>query len=159
MAPPLREGVMMASREGLSVKSARVQRFAVYATVVFAAFLLGFGPMWLVARTRADERNAAQQVLRLTQIENALAAATIQARRGDYEPARTAASTFYTTLRAELDRTDSGFAVPSRDALQALLTERDQMITLLARRDPAVAERLANTYISYRQAAPQGGGR
>lgn len=149
----------MASREGLSVKSARVQRFAVYATVVFAAFLLGFGPMWLVARTRADERNAAQQVLRLTQIENALAAATIQARRGDYEPARTAASTFYTTLRAELDRTDSGFAVPSRDALQALLTERDQMITLLARRDPAVAERLANTYISYRQAAPQGGGR
>ena len=149
----------MESRERLPVKSARVQRFAVYATVVFAAFLLGFGPMWLVARTRADERNAAQQALRLSQIENALAAATIQARRGDYEPARAAASTFYTTLRAELDRADSGFAVPSRDALQALLTERDQMITLLARSDPAVAERLANTYISYRQAAPQGGGR
>ena len=157
----------MESRERLPVKSARVQRFAVYATVVFAAFLLGFVPMWLVARTRANERNAAQQALRLTQIENALAAAAIQARRGDYEPARTAASTFYTTLRAELDRADSGFAVPSRDALQALLTERDQMITLLARSDPAVAERLANTYISYRQtagtlprqSAPQGGGR
>lgn len=157
----------MESRERLPVKSARVHRFAVYATVVFAAFLLGFVPMWLVARTRANERNAAQQALRLTQIENALAAATIQARRGDYEPARTAASTFYTNLRAELDRADSGFAVPSRDALQALLTERDQMITLLARSDPAVAERLANTYISYRQtvgtlprqAAPQGGGR
>ena len=156
----------MENRERLPVKSARVQRFAVYATVVFAAFLLGFVPMWLVARTHANERNAAQQALRLTQIENALAAATIQARRGDYEPARTAASTFYTTLRAELDRVDSGFAVPSRDALQALLTERDQMITLLARSDPAVAERLANTYISYRQTAgtlppraPQGGER
>jgi hypothetical protein len=123
--------------------------------------------MWLVARTRANERDVVQQALRLTQIENALAAATIQARRGDYEPARTAASTFYTTLREELDRADSGFAVPSRDTLQALLAERDQMITLLARRDLAVADRLANTYISYRQlagtlprqAAPQDGGR
>ena len=157
----------MDSRERVPVKNARVQRFAIYATVVVAAFLLGFVPMWLAARTRANERNAAQQALRLTQIENTLAAATIQARRGDYEPAREAASTFYTNLRAELDRADSGFAVPPRDALQALLAERDQMITLLARSDPAVAERLANTYISYRrtagtlprQAAPRGGGR
>ena len=127
------------------MKNARVQRFAIYATVVVAAFLLGFVPMWLAARTRANERNAAQQALRLAQIENTLAAATIQARRGDYELAREAASTFYTHLRAELDRADSGFAVPPRDALQALLAERDQMITLLARSDPAVAERLANT--------------
>ena len=154
----------MESRERLPVKSARIQRFAVYATVLFAAFLLGFVPMWLAARTRANERNAAQQALRLAQIENDLAAATIQARRGDYEPARTAASTFYTNLRAELDSAQSGFAGPRRDALQAVLAERDQMITLLARSDPAVAERLAKTYISYRQTAgnlpqeaPQGG--
>ena len=143
----------MDSREPVPVKNARVQRFAIYATVVVAAFLLGFVPMWLAARTSANERNAAQQALRLTQIENTLAAATIQARRGDYEPAREAASTFYTNLRAELDRADSGFAVPPRDALQALLADRDQMITLLARSDPAAAERLANTYISYRQTA------
>ena len=143
----------MDGNERLPVKSARVQRFAIYATAVFAAFLGGFVPMWLAARTRANERNAAQQALRLTQIENTLAAATIQARRGDYEPAREAASTFYTNLRAELDRADSGFAGPPRDALQALLAERDQMITLLARSDPAAAERLANTYISYRQTA------
>ena len=63
------------------MKSARVQPFAVYATIVFAAFLLGFVPMWLAARTRANERNAAQQALRLAQIENTLAVATIQARR------------------------------------------------------------------------------
>lgn len=147
------EGVMMDSTERLPVKSARVQRFAIYATVVFAAFLVGFVPMWLAARTRANERDAAQQALRLAQIESSLAAAAIQARRGDYEPAREAASTFYTNLRAELDRADAGFAVPPRQALQALIAERDQMITLLARSDPAVAERLANTYISYRQTA------
>jgi hypothetical protein len=144
---------MMENREREPVKNARVRRFAIYAGAVVAAFLLGFVPMWLAARTRANERDAVQQALRLAQIENTLAAATIQARRGDYEPAREAASTFYTNLQAELDRADSGFALPRRDALQALFAERDQMITLLARSDPAVAERLANTYISYRQTA------
>ena len=33
-----------------------------------------------------------------------------------------------------------------------LLVQRDQMITLLARADPAVAERLADAYLSYRRA-------
>jgi hypothetical protein len=130
-----------------------VRRFAIYAVVVFVAFLLGMLPMWLSARERASERDAAQQALRLTRIENSLAAAAIRARRGDYEPARAAASTFYTDLRAELERADSGLPPPSRDALQAILAERDQMITLLARGDPASAERLAQTYISYLEAA------
>ncbi len=134
------------------LKVAQLQRLGVYATVVFVAFLIGFIPMWLRARTRANERVAVQQVLRLTQAENTLAAAAIQARRGDYEPAREAASTFYTNLRAELDRGSSVFSASQRDMLQPLLAQRDQMITLLARADPAVAERLADTSVSYRRA-------
>ncbi len=132
------------------LKVAHLKRLGVYATVVFAAFILGFVPMWLVSRTRANERDVVQQALRLTQLENGLAAATIQARRGDYEPAREAASTFYTNLRAELDRSPSAFTVPQREIMQSLLAQRDQLITLLARADPAVAERLADTYVSYR---------
>jgi hypothetical protein len=45
--------------------------------------------------------------------------------------------------------------------MQSLLTQRDQLITLLARADPAVAERLADAYVSYRQTTgtlPQPGG-
>jgi hypothetical protein len=117
--------------------------------------------MWLVARTRANERDVVQQALRLTQLENGLAAAAIQARRGDYEPAREAASTFYTNLRAELDRSPSAFTLPQREMMQSLLTQRDQLITLLAHADPAVAERLADAYVSYRQTTgtlPQPGG-
>jgi len=131
---------------------ARLQRLGLYATVVFVAFLIGFIPMWLRARSRANERDAVQQVLRLTQAENTLAAAAIQARRGDYEPAREAASTFYTNLRAELDRPQSVFSASQRDMLQPLVVQRDQMITLLARADPAAAERLADAYVSYRRA-------
>jgi len=120
--------------------------------------------MWLVARTRANERDVVQQALRSVQLENGLAAAAIQARRGDYEPAREAASTFYTNLRAELDHGRSGFTAPEREMMRSLLAERDQMITLLARADPAVAERLADAYVSFRQttgtlAWPGGGSR
>lgn len=134
------------------LKVAHLQRFGRYAAVVLLAALAGFLPTWLTARTRANERDAALQALRLAQIENTLASAAIHARRGDYEAARVAASAFYTDLRAELDRTPSVFTASERDRVQPLLGERDQMITLLARADPAVAERLADAYVAYRQA-------
>lgn len=131
---------------------ARLKRLGVYASVLFVAFLVGFVPMWLTARTRANERDAAQHALLFTQAENTLGSAAIYARRGDYEPAREAASTFYTKLRAELDRPGSTVSASQRDRLQPLLMQRDQTITLLARSDPAVAERLADAYLAYRRA-------
>jgi hypothetical protein len=142
----------MDGKANVPATAARRPRAAWYAAVIFATFLAGFVPMWWTARTRANERDVAQRALRLSEIENTLAAATIQARRGDYEPAREEASKFYTAVMTELDRAGSGFAETQRGALQALLADRDQMITLLARSDPAVAERLSNTYVSYRQA-------
>jgi hypothetical protein len=142
----------MTDTDAFPPKQERVQRFATIATVAFFAFILGFVPMWLTARTRGGERDAAQLTLRLMGLENTLAAAAIHARRGEYEDARVAASTFYTDLQAEIERADSGFAA-SRGALQEILAERDETITLLARSDPAVAERLSTTYIAYREAA------
>lgn len=128
------------------------RRLRIYGAVLVTVFLLGFGPMWLVARERAGERDGAYRQLRIIEIENALAAAAIYARRGDYEPARQAASTFFTSLRSEVDNADSVFTEAQRQKLQPLLEPRDQMITLLARTDPAAAERLADLYMSYRQA-------
>jgi hypothetical protein len=130
-----------------------LKRLGVYATVIFAAFMLGFLPMWLVARTRANERDAAQQALRLAQLENKLAAAALHAQRGDYEPAREAASTFYTDLQAHVDRSQADISESRREPLQLLLARRDEVITLLARADPASAQRLADDYATYRRAA------
>lgn len=130
----------------------QLRRFGVYAIVILVVFLIGFIPMWLRARTRTDERDAAQQAERFTQAENTLASAAIYARRGEYEPAREAASTFFTNLRSELDRPQSIFSASQRERLQPLLVQRDEMITLLARADPAAAERLSDAYLSYRRA-------
>lgn len=128
-----------------------LNRLGVYAAALLLAFLLGFVPMWLEARSRGSERDAAHQTLRFTQLEATLASAAIQARRGEYEPAREAASTFYTNLTAEMNLVPSVFSTPQRERMQALLAERDQMITLLARADPAVAERLTDVYVMFRQ--------
>ena len=103
----------------------RLKRVGVHATVAFPALFIGFVPMGLVARTRANERDAVQQALRLTQLENTLVSAAVQARRGDYEPAREAASTFYINLPAEAERSPSGFSGSQRAMLQPLLAQRD----------------------------------
>jgi hypothetical protein len=62
-----------------------------------------------------------------------------------------------------MDRVPSVFTTPQRERMRSLLAERDQMITLLARSDPAVADRLTDAYVSFRQAIgtlppPIGGG-
>ena len=142
----------MVAQTDFPKKNRQVQRFGIYATVLFAVFLLGFLPMWLTARSRALERDAAQEALRLARIENSLAAAAILARRAEYDPAREAASAFYTSLQAELGRPEAGVLAPARGALQPIVSERDEIITLLARSDAAAADRLANSYVAYREA-------
>lgn len=130
-----------------------VRRVFVYASVLLIAFLLGLVPMWMTARSRARERDAAQASLRISTLRNSLANAAIDARRGEYEPARQAASEFFTNLQTEIARgRDSVFNEAQQQTLRSLFDNRDDTITLLARSDPAAADRLVDIYIKCRQA-------
>lgn len=128
------------------------RKVGIYAGVVVVIFLLGLIPMWLKARDYASERDAAQHELRLSQLENSLSAAVIDSRRADYEPARQTASDFFTALRAQVDNKGSDLTDVQRDRLKTLLAQRDDIITLLARSDPASADRLSDLYVVYRKA-------
>jgi hypothetical protein len=129
-----------------------MRRVIVYAVLLLVVFLLGFVPMWLKSRECSSSLSDAEHQLNLARIQNALASAVIDARRGDYEPARQAASNFFTSLRAETDRRDeSALSQAQRDGVQPLFTRRDEIITLLARSDPASADRLSDLYVSYRK--------
>lgn len=131
----------------------RVKRILVYAAVAVAIFLLGLVPMGLRAYSRGVERDQARRELRLCTIQAALASATIDARLGNYEPARQSASYFFTELRGELDKgSESVFDQSQRENLKSLLTPRDEVVTLLARSDPAGADRLSNMFTAYRKA-------
>ena len=128
------------------------QRIGIYAAVLLAGLLIGFVPMWVKARQCAGSLAEAEHHLGLARMQSQLASATIDARRGDYEPARQAASEFYTSLRAEADKGEASALTPAqRSGVQPLFAQRDEIITLLARSDPAAADRLSDLYASYRK--------
>lgn len=137
-----------------SHRTSRWRRFGIYAAILIAVFLLGFVPMWLRARNRAAERDTAQRALRLSKMENDLAAGVINARRGEYEPARQAASGFFTSPRIQCDNSAelADFTVAQCNSTRPLLDQRDNLITLLARSDPAAADRLTESYVLYKKA-------
>ncbi|HEX7316303.1 MAG TPA: hypothetical protein VF297_20525 [Pyrinomonadaceae bacterium] len=130
-----------------------LRRFIIYAGVLLVGFLLGFVPMWLQARASAARLADAERRLTLVVMRDDLASAALDARRGDYEPARQSASQFFTSLRAEIDKGDTSyFTQAQRAGAQPLLAGRDEIITLLARSDPASADRLSELYVAYRKA-------
>ena len=131
----------------------RWKRISLYIVLAVGFFLLGLIPMALRARQYAEDRDTAQQEVRLKQMENQLAAAVINADRGEYEPARQTASDFFTSLRSQIDRgPQSDLSTLQQDRLKGLLSERDAVITLLARSDPAAVTRLSDIYATYQKA-------
>src|ERR1041384_5680339 len=130
------------------------RRIALYAVLAIGFFLLGTVPMWMRARENAAQRDAAQRQLQLSELQNSLSSAVIDARRGEYELARQTTSDFFTELRKRIDAPlDSKILSQSqRTALLPLLKDRDDLITLLARSDPAAADRLTTLYVNYRNA-------
>ena len=129
------------------------RRAAIYIGVALSVFLLGLVPMWLKAREAEAQRDTARRELRLSRTQGTLASAVIDARRSEYETARQTASDFFTILRSELDAgEESPLNARQREATAPLLRQRDDIITLLARSDPASADRLSDLYVSYRAA-------
>ena len=137
---------------------------------LIAGLLIGFVPMWVrsrqsfksfsetmdqsdLARTQNTLALAlAEQQLNLARIQNTLASAAIDARRGDYESARQAASSFFTSLRVEANKEqDSSLSQAQKAVVEPAFILRDEIISLLARNDPACAERLSDLYVSFRE--------
>lgn len=153
MRETIKDNQTAAESSGGLMQNPRNRRIAIYAGILLVAFLLGLVPMWLASRERAKERDEAQAALRVSRLQNALANAALEARRGDYEPARQTASDFFTNLREELERgNDSAFTPAQQEGMRALLASRDDMITMLARSDPASVERFADLHTAFRQA-------
>ena len=128
-----------------------MRRASIYAGLLLVVFLLGFVPIWLKSREYSSRLSEVEHRLGMVLIENTLASAVIDARRGKYEPARQAASLFFNSLRAETDKgNESALSQAQREGLRPLFIPRDEIITLLARGEPASADRLSELYVSYR---------
>lgn len=127
-------------------------RFVIVLVVAVVAYLAGFVPGWLKSRSLGHQVSQMRRQLVLAEIENKLAAATLDANRGQHEQARQSASQFFTQLRAELDQEkDSALSPAQREQANQLLNQRDDIITLLARSDPASSKKLADLYVAFRK--------
>ena len=130
----------------------RLRRIGIYAAVLLVVFLIGFVPMWFKARQCANTLAESERQLALARIQNNLASAVIYARRGDYEPARQSASQFFTAVRDETDKGDAAiFTQAQIQGMKPLFAQRDDLVTLLARNDPASADRLSDLFVAYRK--------
>ena len=130
----------------------RIRSFIRYVARLLVAFLAGFVPMWLKSRERSSSLSAAQRQSSLAKMQNSLGSAAIDARRGEFETARLAASDFFTELRAETNKgVDSALSQAQRDGAQPLFVQQDQAITLLSRGDVASADLLSDLYVAYRK--------
>jgi len=128
------------------------RRIGISALIIVVAFLLGLVPMWLSSRKCTNELDQVKRDLRLSKMENDLSSAAINARRGEYELARQASSRVFTSLGAQCDSSAADLTASQCESLRPALAQRDELITLLARNDPASADRLTNLYVAYEKA-------
>jgi hypothetical protein len=120
--------------------------------VLLAGFLIGFIPMWLRARHRTSERDTALHQLQMSGLKGQLSEAALESRRGHYEPARQELSGFFTAINKAMEHnTGTDFTPGQLKSLQPIFSERDELITLLARNDPASADRLLDLDLTFRK--------
>ena len=117
-----------------------------------AAALLGFLAAFLLQRARVngarDDLAQTTRALHAAQLETVLGAAVIEAQSGRYETARQRASDFYTGLQRQLLPIIAG---EQQKATRVMLSERDSIITSLARGDPTSSGVLASVLVRLRE--------
>ncbi len=115
---------------------------------VVLAFLVGFGWQFSRAQSLAGQLEQTQRELTFQRMEATLGAATIEAQRGGFEPARELASDVFTRLQASVQQAPA----EGQPQLEQILAQRDQVITQLSRNDAQAGPALANMFVRYRVA-------
>lgn len=119
-------------------------------TVLAALLAFGIGAGWQFTRARRVETRlaTAESELSLTRVENLLALATLEARRGRYEEARQLTSSFFSAFQESTDE----WPAAATGELNGILAMRDSSITVLSRSDPESATLLEELWHRYRGA-------
>jgi hypothetical protein len=135
----------------------RSDRTTILAVAAAAIIGIAVGALWQHAATRGQARElvTARHELVFLRLEATLAAATVEAQRGNYEIARQLASGFYGDLQRETGAAQAG----PQAAFGEILQQRDATITALSRADTQSGSMLAQQFTRYRLAVgkPVGG--
>ncbi|HET9440960.1 MAG TPA: hypothetical protein VFO52_12350 [Longimicrobiales bacterium] len=131
------------------MNTTREQKIIYFAIAgIIVAFLIGF--LWQYTRARSFEHDftSLRNELIFKRLESTLAAAVIEADRGNYEIARQLSSEFFTGLQQNLPSAPK----TTLQELTAINRQRDAVITATSRSDPQVRSLLAQLYNTFRVA-------
>jgi hypothetical protein len=130
-----------------------LKRFAIVIGLMLTAYLVGFVPGWLSANelearlARSKELNGAHA------LKADLAAASLHSSQGRFEEAIVAAGSFFDKLDKEI--VAGGGILNNEPALGEaaanMLARRDEIVTMLARGDPAASGVLVGWYFELEQ--------
>ena len=127
----------------------REQRILVGGVIMtVVAFLIGFGWQYMRVRTLDGDLTEVTEQFTFKRLEATLGAATIEAYRGNYELSRQLASNFFTGLQDGIQRAPED----KRTELNAIMRQRDVIITAASRSDPQTASLMGQLYSTYRVA-------
>jgi hypothetical protein len=144
------------SEKDSTIKSegkSKLAKWGAIAAGLLVVFLLGLVPMLIQKWAVQKELATTQTQLRKVEIKGLLTTSIVEAKRGEYEPARQNMSSFFQRLRAEEEKADEGFLTKDeRGKIKPIFEARDTIITMLAQRDQASVERLTDIYATYQQA-------
>jgi hypothetical protein len=129
-----------------SFRPAKLPRWLLLALGAVFVFIAGLAIPYARAVRLDAQLERTERALTLARLENTVATAALEARRGRYESARQLASDFFTRLQG------AGVDLPAeaRDEMRAVLTHRDTTITLLSRGAATSTDLLEHLIAEYR---------
>ena len=106
-------------------------------------FLAGFVPQYTGKRHAQRDLAAARLELRLSRQQGRLGAALAESLRSNYERSRQLMARYFTEMQSTVGQVPDA---RKRQALTGILSQRDEIITLLSRNQPESAQRLMILY-------------
>lgn len=133
---------------GSSSPPRRRSRFLLIVFLLAVAFGAGYVPQWLELRRLRESYKTASLDLRLATLHRELGVASHEAQRNNFASASEAASRFFTGCAELTNRETFADEERTRVALTSYVSQRDEVMPLLAAGDPAARERLAGLYLA-----------
>lgn len=126
----------------------RNRQIAIAVGIALVAFLVGFLPQWSRANGLRDRLEQTRHDLRMSRVEGQIGAALAESLRSNYERSRQLMTDVYATLQSAAP----GLAGAQRREVDAILAQRDEIITLLARGAPVSSQRIMLIHVRYHDA-------
>lgn len=117
-----------------------------------AGFLIGFFPQWIMGRSLRADLAETRLDLRVSRVEGEIGAALAEASRSNYERSRQ----LMTKVFADLALLRDEVPAEQQKEMDAILAQRDEIVTLLARAAPVSGQRLMLIYTRYHAATQPG---